>query len=300
MCEYDVVHTNAIFTYVSLPAYWACQKHQIPYVVTPHGMLDPWALSYKAWKKKLYYSLLEAPALNRSANLHMLTSKESIQVEALGLKSSRTVIPNGIDRESFECLPDSSLFHEKFPETVGKDCILFLGRIDPKKGLDLLAKAFGELHPQFPNAHLVIAGPDNTGFLPTVESYLREAECSEAVTFTGMLNGTLKYSALSAATLYTAPSYSEGFSMSVLEGMAAGLPCVFTTECNFPEAEEEEAALIVEPDADQLAVALEKCLVNLQLSKGMGQRARNLIFDRYTWEKVASKTLSLYRSVAAA
>lgn len=297
VAEYDLVHTNAIFSYPVLPAYWACQWHQVPYFVTPHGMLEPWALSYKARKKHFYYSLFEKPALERANAIQMLASSEAERVKALNLKAPTVIVPNGIHRQDFEPLPSPDLFYQKFSHTRNKTLIIFLGRIDPKKGLDLLASAFAKVNARFPQTHLIVAGPDNIGFLPTAQSYFAEAGCLEAVTFTGMLTGSLKYSALAAASLYVAPSYSEGFSVSVLEGMASGLPCVITTGCNFPEAAAAQAAHVVDIDADEIALALIQCLSNPQQAEEMGQCARKLIFEHYTWERIAAKMIEVYTAI---
>ena len=297
VADYDLVHTNAIFSYPVLPAYWACQRHRIPYFVTPHGMLEPWALSYKAWKKRFYYTLFEKPALGRASAIQMLAFTEAERTKALNLKAPLVVLPNGIDRQDFETLPDPKLFYEKFPDTRNKTLILFLGRVDPKKGLDLLSFAFTKVHAQFPQTHLIVAGPDNIGFLPTAQSYFAEAGCVNAVTFTGMLTDSMKYAVLGAASLYVAPSYSEGFSMSVLEGMASGLPCVITTGCNFPEALAAKAAYVVNIDADEIANALIECLSNPQQAKEMGDRARQLIFEKYTWNRIASNLIEVYTAI---
>lgn len=294
--DYNLVQTNAIFSIPNLPAYWACQLHQIPYIVTPHGMLEPWALSYKAGKKRFYYTLLEKPALNRASAVQMLASTEAERVKSLNLKAPLFIAPNGIHRQAFVTLPDPEIFYQKFPVTRNKTLIIFLGRIDPKKGLDLLATAFGKVHHQFPQTHLIVAGPDNIGFMPTAKSYFAEAGCIDDVTFTGMLQGKLKYAALAAANVYVAPSYSEGFSMSVIEGMASGLPCVITTGCNFPEAAAAQAAHVVDIDAEKIATALVKCL-NLQQAKVMGDRARQLIFEQYTWDRIAVKMVEVYSSI---
>lgn len=295
--EYDLVQTNAIFSIPNLPAYWACRWQKIPYVIVPRGMLEPWALSYKAGKKRIFYNLLEKPAIERANALQMLAVTEAEQIKPLHLKTPTIITPNGIHREDFEELPDAQLFYQQFPQTRDRTLILFLGRIDPKKGLDILAQAFGKIHSQFPNTHLIIAGPDNIGFLPTVEQYLAAAGCLDAVTFTGMLTGKLKYAVLAAASLYVAPSYSEGFSMSVLEGMAAGLPCIITTGCNFPEAGEAEAAQVVEINAEAIATALSDCLEHPQEAKIMGDHARQFILENYTWEKIASNLKTIYQEI---
>jgi len=294
--NYDVVHTNNIFAPLTLITEWICQFHRVPYVITPHGMLEPWALSYKAGKKRFYYNLLEKPALKRASAIHVLTPIEAENVHRLGLKQT-AIIPNGIHYEAFASGSKADLFYAQFPETQNKAIILFLGRIDPKKGLDLLAQAFGKIYPQFPQAQLVVAGPDNIGFLPTVKNYFLEAGCLEAVTFTGMLLGEIKQAALAAAQIYVAPSYSEGFSMSVLEGMAAGLPCIITTGCNFPEA--AEVTHTVEINAEAIAVAMKQCLAAPETAKAMGERSRDFILQNYTWELASQKLIEVYRAVAA-
>ena len=295
--SYDLVHTNAIFSYTVLSAYWMCQLHKITYLSTPHGMLEPWALAYKIWKKKLYFNWLEKPALQKASAIQMLASTEAERIKNLDLKPPLVIVPNGIHREDFASLPDPEIFYQQFPETKNKRLIIFLGRIDPKKGLDLLAPAFAQAYQKFPDTHLIIAGPDNTGFLPTAQSYFIKAGCSHAVTFTGMLTGNIKYAALAAATIYVAPSYSEGFSMSVLEGMAAALPCVITTGCNFPEAGEAEVAIIVNIDVGSIAKAIIQLLEDDQKAKNMGARARQFILENYTWDKIALKMVSVYENI---
>jgi glycosyltransferase involved in cell wall biosynthesis len=295
--NYDLVHTNAIFSYPVLAAYWACQLHQVPYIMTPHGMLEPWALAYKSWKKGFYFNLLEKPAFQRASAIQMLASTEAQRVEPLKLKAPVVVVPNGIHEQDFKTLPNPEVFYQRFPHTRNKTLIIFLGRIDPKKGLDLLASAFAKVHTHYQNTHLIIAGPDNIGFSKTAQNFFAEAKCLDAVTFTGMLTGSLKYAALAAASLYVAPSYSEGFSVSVLEAMAAKLPCVITTGCNFPEAAAAQAALVVDIDADKIANALFHCLENPQQAKAMGEHARQLIFKKYTWDKVASQMQQVYTNI---
>ncbi len=295
--KYNLVHTHAIFSYPVLAAYWMCQIHKIPYIATPHGMLEPWALAYKSWKKTIYFNFLEKPSLQKTSAIQMTAASEVSQIKNLKLKANPVFVPNGIHRENFDSLPDKEIFYHQFPETKNKKLIIFLGRIDPKKGLDLLANAFAQAYQKFPDSHLIVAGPDNTGFLPTAESYFMKAGCRNAVTFTGMLTGSIKYAALAAANIYVAPSYSEGFSMSVLEGMAAGLPCVITTGCNFPEAGEAEVASVVDINADKIGNALMKLLQEPIQAKKMGDRARQFILENYTWDHIASKMLSVYQDL---
>lgn len=295
--DYDLVHTISLFTYPVAIAHWLCQLRKVPYIASPHGMLDPWALEYKAWKKKAYYTLIERPILQKASAIQMLSQAEAEGARSLELPTPLTIIPNGVHRRDFETLPNPELFYQRFPALRGKTLILFLGRVDPKKGLDLLAPAFAQVQAHFPNTHLIVAGPDNTGFLPTAQSYFEQAGCLEAVTFTGMLTGSLKYAALAAAQLYVAPSYSEGLSMSILEAMSSGLPCVITRGCNFPEAMKAGAAEVVEIEADAIAAAMIHHLENPEIAKAMGRRARQFTFQHYTWDQIAKQLVQTYRNI---
>jgi glycosyltransferase involved in cell wall biosynthesis len=295
--DYDLVHTIGVFSVSVLAANWACQFHKVPYVINPQGMLEPWALSYKRVKKRLYYGLFENNALQRASAIHMLAASEVNGVKSLNLNPPLVIVPNGIHCQDLETLPDPELFYQSFPKSRGKKLILFLGRIDPKKGLDLLAPAFAKVHALFPETHIIIAGPDNIGFLPTAQGYFTATGCIDSVTFTGMLTGSLKYAALAAANIYVAPSYSEGFSMSVLEGMGAGLPCVITTGCNFSEAAAANAAYVVNIDPEEIANALIEYLSDSQKAKEMGDRARQFIFQNYTWEQAAKKLIQVYSQI---
>jgi len=295
--DYDLVHTIAVFSYPIAVTHWLCQRHNIPYIMNPQGMLEPWALGYKAWKKRLFYILSEKEALQNASALHMLSSSEAQRIEPLQLKTPIVIVPNGLHCQDYETLPAPDHFYRQFPETQGKTLLLFLGRIDPKKGLDLLASAFASVHQLFPKTHLIVAGQDNIGFLPTAKNYFAQANYPDAVTFTGMLTGKLKYSALAAVNLYVAPSYSEGFSMSVLEAMASGLPCVITTGCNFPEAAHANAAKVVNIQADAIAQALIECLSDPLAAKSMGDRARQLVLNHYTWDRVAAQLIDVYSAI---
>lgn len=294
--QYDLVHTNTIFAPLISITNFICLWYKKPYINTPHGMLEPWALSYKAKKKKYYYQWLEKPLLKKACAIQTLASSEAQKVQNLGFPNTIT-IPNGIHIKEYQTLPSPEIFYQQFSHTRDRTLILFLGRIDPKKGLDLLAPAFARTYQKFPNTHLIVAGPDSINFMPTAKKFFQDAGCEDAVTFTGMLQGNLKLAALAAATIYIAPSYSEGFSMSVLEGMASGLPCIITTGCNFPEAAIARVAHVVDIKVDAIAEALINCLASPQKASQMGIKAREFIFNNYTWEIVARKLVHTYQDI---
>ena len=296
--DYSLVHTHTIFSPLVSCCHWICRSKKIPYIVTPHGMLEPWAIGYKSHKKRAYLKLVEMPNLLSSSFIQGTASVETKNICSFvpGLKV--IFVPNGIETTVFQNGNRvKPLLFEKFPQLKEKRIVLFLGRIDPKKGLDLLAPAFEEAHRRFPDTHLVIAGSDNIGFQSTAEQYFINAGVENSITFTGMLVGDLKQSALEIAEIYVAPSYSEGFSMSVLEGMASGLPCVITTGCNFPEAAKANAAKVVDIQADAIAQALIEFLSDPLAAKVIGDRARQFVLDHYTWDRVAAQLIEVYTDI---
>lgn len=294
--HYDIIHTNTIFSPIMSVVFWICRLKNKPYIVTPHGMLEPWAFQHRSGKKKPYYNLVEKNNLNGAIAIQGTATVETDNIKSLKLKPEVFFAPNGLHRKDFITLPSSSIFYQRFPETQNKTLILFLARIHPKKGLDLLAPALATVRKHYPNTHLIIAGPDNEGFLPSIKNHFIEANCLDAVTFTGMLTGELKYSALSASDIYIAPSYSEGFSMSVLEGIASGLPSIITTGCNFPEVGINGGAKVVDINVESITSALLWCLSHPEEANKMAQRGRQFILDNYTWDQVALKLMEKYNT----
>ena len=175
--EYDVIHIHTVFSPLMSLAANICQIKGIPYIITPHGMLEPWSLNNKKTKKDIYYKLLEKRNLEKASALQAIASVEKNNLHSLNVNQQLFYVPNGLNAREYNHLPSGELFREKFPETTDKILILFLARIDPKKGLDLLAPAFAKAKQKYPQLHLVVAGPDSTGFLPTVKNYFQQSKC---------------------------------------------------------------------------------------------------------------------------
>lgn len=217
----------------------------------------------------------------------------------LGLEKPIFVVPNSIDADEFKTLVHPDIFYQYFPHTRHKKIILFLGRIHPVKGLDLLIPAFAQAQAQYPDIHLVIAGPDSEGYLAKVKQLIHGYRCQDSVTFTGMLTGSLKLSALVASDIYVSTSYSEAFSISILEGMVSGLPCVITTGCNFTEAGDFGVTIVVEPKIEKIRDGLLDCLKNPLEAEMTGQRARKFVLENYTWEQMSFKFIETYQAIYA-
>jgi glycosyltransferase involved in cell wall biosynthesis len=287
----DIVHIHGIWDWHSVAAGTLASHAGVPYVVSAHGMLDPWAVRNKRWKKWLYARLIERRNLNRAACLCALTDSEVTDYRAFGLRPPAAIIPNGIELQ--EASPNA--FYAQYPELRDRTLVLYLGRIHYKKGVDLLCRAWARLHAGFPDARLVVAGPDSDHTRPRLK------RIAPSAVFTGMLDARLKWSALSAASLFVLPSHSEGFSVAVLEAMAAALPVVITRQCHFPEVESHGCGAVIEPNEDDLETALRSLLAaSAEERRQIGRRGKSLVEQRYSWNVIGTKAADLFDSVLCA
>ncbi len=290
------LHIHGLWEQSTSEAVSAAREMGIPYVLSAHGMLEPWALASKGLKKLLYAILVECGNVGGAACLHALTQAEADQYIAFGARCPIAIIPNGVDVPD---RVDPALFLRSFPSVLGKRIVLFLGRLHPKKGLDLLLEAWSLLAPLFPEAQLVIAGPDSEDMQERLSELVAQGQLEDSVLFTGMLDGAMKWSALAAAEAFVLPSHSEGLSVSVLEAMGVGLPVVVTTACNLPEVEEYHAGWQIEPSLDELTSAIAGLLYNSPAeNREIGARGAALVQARYTWATVARQMADVYRWVA--
>ena len=299
IARFDLVHVHEIWHYAGYAAYRAAKKHHIPFVIAPHGELGERHLRHKAWKKRIYMRLILNRILNNSDAIHAITAAERDRIGELGYRVPVTVAPNGVDPTQFDQAPDPAVLLNKYPTLRGRNVILFLGRLNPTKGLDILAQSFSRISRSYPDTVLLVAGPDEESGRRQMESILNYEGVSERVVFAGMLSGEDKLTALGLADLFVLPSYSEGFSIAVLEALASRLPVIITKACNFPEVEEHSAGFIVDTNPEAVTGAIGKLLPNPHLRASMGERGRKLVSERYTWQASAAIIADLYRSLVA-
>ncbi len=297
--QFDLVHAHEIWHHPAYAAFQAARKNAVPYILTPHGELSEWSMRHKRWKKRIYTKAVLDRVLRNADALHAITPAEKDRIAQLGYQTPVTVASNGIDPAPFHNLPDPSDFLAGFPTLNGKRVILFLGRLNPTKGLDILARAFSSIARRFPDAILLMAGPDEEGGQRAMESILRSEGVLDRAIFTGMLTGADKFAALSRADLFVLPSYSEGFSIAILEAMAARLPVVISEGCNFPEVAEHRAGFVVQASDAPVAEAMSALLSDPDLSAQMGERGRRLVTRRYTWKAAAAIIARLYAELTA-
>jgi glycosyltransferase involved in cell wall biosynthesis len=289
----DIVHVQGLWDEHSVQAYALSRRLKKPYIVSAQGMLDPWALRNKRWKKALYGTLIERRYMNGAACLRATTPAEVEDYRRFGVRVSKcAVIPMGVDAPSSA---DASLFYERFPELRDRQLVLFLSRLHYKKGLDLLCRAWAALHGQFPNAHLVLAGPESADTHSSLLQLISKLGIASSVTFTGMVTGDLKWSTFAAATVFVLPTYSENFAVAVSEAMALGRPVIITRQCNRPEVAESRAGWVIEPDTGQLTAAIRNALLmNPVQLDAYGANGRRLINEHYSWTAIGRDMAAVY------
>jgi len=261
-------------------------------------MAEPWAMRQKALKKKVYTALVEGKNLRRASCLHALTRPEIGHLRALAPRTPVCLVPNGVDLRPFDDLPPRAILEEEFPELEGKTVLLFFGRVHAKKGLDLLAKALGAIRHDHPDVHLLLAGTDDGALAPFLAA--AEAEgVADRVTVVGHVSGERARQVWAAADAFVLPSYSEGFSMAILEALACRLPCLVTTACHFPELAWEEGAIVVDPTAEDVTAGLRDLLdCSPEQRAAMAARGRALVEAQYTWDRQAARLAEVYAWVS--
>jgi len=279
--------------YPGLAARKSAGQNRSRLLVSPHGMLEPWALNRSNWKKKAAGILFENKNLQKADCLHALCLPEAENIRRLGLKNPIAIIPNGVDLD--ELVPPSGAIFEKFPEIKGRRRILFLSRLHPKKGLGNLLQAWQKMAPDFKDWQLLIAGSGDQAYEQELKAFSKEQLSNKSVVFLGQVQGEDKKQILAAADVFILPSFSEGFSMAILEAAAAGLPVLLTPECNFPELARSNAAIEITTDAAGIEKGLRQTLeLTDEQRKTTGQRGHELIKKSYTWPAIADQMCRVY------
>jgi glycosyltransferase involved in cell wall biosynthesis len=292
-----LLHLHQIWDYPIYTAARLAQRYGKPYVVSPHGIFNArWR--YSTLKKRLYLQFIARPFLDKAACIHALTSAELQAFKEVGIQAPYTVVPNGVNPGEFSNLPSPKKANERWPALRDHRVVLFLGRLSPEKGLDQLVLAWRRVIREHPEAVLMIAGPNYRNYRASIERLVEREGLCNYILIPGMLQGEEKLMALSRADIFVLPSYSEGLSLAMLEALACGKPCVITTGCNIPDVATFGAGEVVEPRADALSVALLKLLsLPPQVLGEMGDRGRLLVLERYTWDIIARKMLTIYRCI---
>lgn len=293
IAQADAVHVHGLWGGLPWRCAVAARRLGVPYLIAPHGMLDPWSLAQSKWRKRAALALGWRTVLRRAAAVHALTSAERAACVRVCPGVPAEIIPNGVFFQELEPMPRPGLFRLERPELGPGPLVLFLSRLHHKKGLDLLLAAFTAVAAEHPSAQLVIAGPDG-GAEPQARREASAPGLRGRVTFVGALYGQQKLAALADAAVFCLPSRQEGFSVAITEALAAGVPVVATHACNYPEVEQAGAGVLTDLDPAQIARGLLRVLGSSRDAAAMGAAGRRLVAERFTWPVIAQRSLEAY------
>jgi len=295
--EYDVVHMHGIWHFGSL-APFLIPNNAIK-VITIHGLLDKWAIAHSKWKKQLVTALYQKKLLGKADLIQINnTDEEQDVIRYLGYRPKNMVIvPNGMKLSDYVNLPAKGTFRAKHGIGADQKLILFMGRLNIKKGLDLLLPAFQKVHEQLPEAILILAGPDD-GYQTETENFIRDNNLGTRIKLVGMLTDTDKREALADADMFVLPSYSEGFSIAVLEAMTSKVPALVSDRVGFGDyIRRYDAAYLTPLTPDGVAEGLLKILQDENYAKDIANRAYNMVTENFDIKVVANQLLEEYKKI---
>ena len=294
----DVLHQHGLWQSPSLVATEWRRRFRKPSIVSPHGMLDRWALEHSAWKKRIAGALYERTNLKNANVVHALCDAEMNSIREYGINKPIAVIPNGVEIPNLSRDHRTPDFMESIPE--GSKVLLYLGRIHPKKGIELAIRALGELSKFGQNPMrdwvLLIAGWNQNDHQSELQQIASECGVAGQCRFIGPQFDAAKTACYRFSDAFILPSYSEGLPMVVLEAWSHGLPVMMTDACNLKCGFDESAAVRVDTNVASIVKGLTQIgAMSANDRKQMGANGRNLVSKSFTWEKVAKDMISVYQ-----
>lgn len=293
--KYELLHIHAIFSYPSTVAMAIARLRGIPYIVRPLGQLCEWSLQQSTRKKQIYLTLVERANLNHSQALHFTSQQEHKEVSKLSLRTPSFILPHGLSIPAL--IPDARrLLRQLLKVPAEEPVLLFMSRLHPKKGLDYLIPALGKLANQ--RFTFVLAGSGSPEYEAEIDALLVSASIRERTYRSGFVSGEMKDLLLQGSDMFALTSHSENFGVAVLEALAVGLPVVVTPGVALASmVEHYQLGYAAELDVPAIASALQLWLNNPQEGKNMGDRARQLILEKYTWDRIASNLIEVYTAI---
>jgi len=304
--RYDAVIVNGLWQYHSFGAWRALRNSDTPYVVYTHGMLDPWfkkQYPLKHLKKWMYWPWAEYRVL-RDARAVLFTCEEERNQARTSFwlyRCTEAVVGLGTTKPNEHSDQEIKGFLARYPKLQGKKVALFMGRVHPKKGCDLLIEAFAAVLKNDPEWELVIVGPDEVGWMDKLNRLAEELGVAERITWTGMLSGGLKWGALRSSEVFVLPSHQENFGIAVAEALAVGVPVLISNKVNiWREVRADEAGIVAE-DTLTGTCALLKSYVGMPAEKklAMRQNAESSFIQRFEIEKAAKNLMAVLSRIAA-
>lgn len=306
--EFDVAHIHALFSPVSTAAGAIARQRHLPYLLRPLGTLDPADLRKKRRLKQIYAALLERPNLAGAAGIHFTSVQEAKISERFGTSTTDIVIPLGVRPpqlplargEKEGVVPRQGKVGSELGIPDDRLLVLFMSRIDPKKGLNLLIPALERLLAEGLDFHFVLAGtnPQDPDYENQIQEQVKASPLSSHTTIAGFVTGELKAALLQEADLFVLPSYYENFGIAVAEAMVAGTPVVISDQVHiWEEVKGAEAGWVCSCDVDALIECLREALQDVGEQKRRGVNAQEYALRNYSWDAIALAMIQAYQRI---
>ncbi|MEW6491133.1 MAG: glycosyltransferase [Cyanobacteriota bacterium] len=294
--NYDLVHTHYLFSYAPTCAALLARRQKIPYIVTPYGMLTPWALQHQRLKKQVY-SIIERHNLNQAVAIHCATELESQDVRNYQAKAPTFVVPYGVHLPAYQFQAKQRL-RQLYNIPLETPIVLFLSRLHPKKRPDLLLQALSKLATLNADFHLILAGSGDSDYLTYLTNLVSSLGLARRTTIPGFVTGVDKNLLLQGSDLFVLPSFSENFGIAVAEAMAAGLPVIVTPGVQIaPDIAQANAGLVIQGELDALVMAIQELLTSPSRRIELGENGKRLVNQRYSWNAIAGNLDTVYTAI---
>lgn len=296
--EFDIAHIHALFSPVSTAAAAIARTQKLPYLLRPLGTLDPADLRKKKQLKQVYAALLERPNIAGAAAMHFTSDQEAKVSERFGVNTTDLVIPLGVSLPSVPANSEAVLNEWQIPRD--RPVLLFMSRIDPKKGLDLLLPALENLISAGLSFHFVLAGgnPQDPEYEAKIRAQIQASSLANYTTVVGFVSGSTKVALLQAADLFVLPSYYENFGIAVAEAMSVGTPVVISDQVHIcDEVRRATAGWVSRCDVADLTDALKTALTDATERHRRGQQAQAYALQNYSWPAIAQQTIQAYQQI---
>jgi glycosyltransferase involved in cell wall biosynthesis len=294
--HFDVVHIHGLFSFPSVAAAIIARMRGVPYIVRPLGTLNTYGMCQRRPRlKRLSVRLIEGPILSASAAVHFTSVAESDEAAALGIPMSSIVIPLGVEQQQ---AGDHRVLSSCLATIEGERKLLFLSRLDPKKNVEGLLRAFAKLAHRRLRVSLMIAGDGPAAYVQSLKELAESMGIAQWVVWLGHVAGPRKAAAFTVADAFILPSFSENFGIAAVEALLAGLPCVLGQGVALSkEIENAGVGLVTAPDPDAIARTLERLLGDDSLRHELGKRAKAFAAREYSTCVMADQLINLYEGI---
>jgi glycosyltransferase involved in cell wall biosynthesis len=294
----DVVDLHSLYLFHDWVTGHYCWRYRKPYIVRPHGTLDPFIHRRHRWRKALTEAVFQDKVLRRAAGLHFTAREEWELARPYTLNRRGCVIPIGIDLAPYANLPSRTVLRARYPAIGDRKVVLFLGRLSFKKGVDIAIAAFAEATRERDDAFLIIAGPDD-GVRAGAEALIEAQGLGARILFTGMVSGEDKRIVLAGSDIFVQPSQSENFGIAVVEAAACSIPVVISDRVNlWRDFDEAQAGLTAPLTVGAFAAHLRTLLDDPSEAAALGRRGAELVRRRFNWDALGPEYEAMYALAA--